>query len=84
MNFKKFLKKLQNLPDTKKKIILWTIVAVLAVVMGYFWVNSAEKGFSKIAESTKSIKFPAINLPTMPSLDSILQTTTPSNANPIK
>jgi len=50
----------------------------LGLVMGFFWINSAVKGFSKLAESTKSIKLPSVNMPNIPSMD-ILQTTTPSN-----
>jgi len=52
-----FLIKLQNLPEKKKKIILWTIVAILAVVMGFFWVKNAVYTFSKMGESVKSVKF---------------------------
>jgi polyferredoxin len=72
-----FLTKLQSLPEYKKKIILWVIVAILAVVMGFFWVREVVDNFSKIGESVKSINLPKVNI-NMPSLD-ILQTTTPSN-----
>jgi len=48
MNFKEFITKLQNLPDKQKKIVLWTIVAVLAVIMGYFWVRGTMNSLSKI------------------------------------
>jgi len=70
-----FLEKLQKLPEQKKKIILWTIVAILAVIMGFFWVREVVSSFSKIVESVKPINLPKVN---MPSLD-ILQTTTPTN-----
>jgi len=76
-----FLTKLQNLPENKKKIILWTIVVILAAIMGFFWIRGAIDGFTKMAESARSIKFPTINtsnMPKIPSLD-ILQTTSPSN-----
>ncbi|MGA2417904.1 MAG: hypothetical protein ABSF55_01525 [Candidatus Staskawiczbacteria bacterium] len=75
MNFKEFLTKLQNLSDTKKKIVLWTIVAILAIGMGYFWVRGTINNLSKVGQSVKSINLPAINLPST----NILQTTRPGN-----
>ncbi|OGZ85053.1 MAG: hypothetical protein A2599_00305 [Candidatus Staskawiczbacteria bacterium RIFOXYD1_FULL_39_28] len=54
MNFKEFIAKLQNLSDTNKKIVLWTIVAILGLIMAYFWINSA---INKISQ------FKAPNLP---------------------
>jgi len=50
-----FITKLQNLPEQKKKIILWTVVGILAVIMGFFWIRGAINNFSKIGESVKSI-----------------------------
>jgi len=84
MNFDKiaeksrtFLVKLQNLPENKKIIILWTIVVILGAGMGYFWVNSAIKSFPKLGEAAgsviSSINIPSSDMPSMPSLD-ILQT----------
>jgi len=35
-----YLNQLQNLPDKQKKIILWAVVGVLALIMGIFWLNS--------------------------------------------
>ena len=64
---RKFIKKLRNLSDIKKQIILWTIVGILGLIMGYFWVTSTIKSFSEIGKSFNS------------PLTSILQTTTPSN-----
>jgi len=72
-----FLTKLQNYSERKKKIILWGIVVILAVTMGYFWVKEAISNVSKIGESIKSINLPKANI-NMPALD-LLQTTTPTN-----
>ncbi len=60
MNFQKFIKKLQGLPDKQKKIILWIIVAVLGIIMAFFWFNSAAKRISKLGEGFKDIKLPQI------------------------
>ena len=89
---KNYLEKLQNLPENKKKIILWTIVVILAVIMGFFWIRGAMDSLSKIGEGVQNIKIPEINtsdMPTMPSLDVLSrpsgippeagQTTAPSN-----
>jgi len=49
-NAKNYLKILQALPDKQKKIILWATVAVLAIIMGYFWIKS-------VAVKIESINF---------------------------
>jgi len=58
---KNWLSKLQALPEQKKKIILWTVVIILAVIMGFFWIRGAINNFSKIGESIQNIKIPEIN-----------------------
>ncbi len=82
MNLRPYIEKLQALPENKKKIILFLIVIILALIMGFFWVNEAISNFSKIEKSAKSINLPTVDV-IMPSLD-ILQTVTPSNENSIK
>jgi len=84
MNFaernRKFIEKMQSLPENKKKIVLWTIVIVLAIIMGFFWIRSVLNSFSKINENM-NIEIPIIDIsdiPQMPSLD-ILETTAPTN-----
>jgi len=59
MNFKDFLLKLQNLPEQQKKIILWTIVGVLGLIMGYFWINSSIKRLENLDLS--GVKLPEIS-----------------------
>jgi hypothetical protein len=79
LKIKNYLEKLRELSDKQKKIVLWTIVAVLAVTMGYFWIRGTMDSLSKIGKSVGSINLPSSNLPSA----SILQTTTPSNENPV-
>lgn len=38
-----FLKKIQNLPEAKRKLILWTIVVILALVLFVWWVQGVQK-----------------------------------------
>ena len=76
-----FLDKMRNLPEQKKKIILWTIVVVLAIIMGIFWIRSAANTLEKIGESTKNVNFPELNMPDIPAMPdlNILQTVTPTS-----
>ena len=62
MKLHEFIKKLQNLPDLQKKIILFAVVGVAAVIMGYFLVKSTARNIGKIAESAKSMDLPDLNL----------------------
>jgi len=55
MNLKNYLNKLQNLPDNKKKIILWGVVGVLAIIMGIFWIMGAMSNLQKIGNSVGQI-----------------------------
>lgn len=72
---KNFLEKLQNLPDNKKKVVLWTIVAIIGLTMGYFWIRGAMDNLSKIGQNMGKINFPSIDTT---SLDA-LQNTTPND-----
>ena len=86
MDFKVYLEKLRSLPDGQKKIVLWTIVAVLGLAMGYFWIRGVMNSLSKIGQQVGQIQLPEVNnedMPKIPSLD-ILTTTTPSNNEAVK
>ena len=62
LDFKKFIIKLQGLSDNKKKIILWIIVAILALGMGFLWFKISIGRLAKIEESMKKIDIPSINI----------------------
>ena len=51
---RKTMVKLQGLPESRKKIIMWSIVVILGVIMGYFWVKSFEKNFSEMKKIIES------------------------------
>ena len=55
---KEYLTKLQNLPEQQKKIILWTIVVILGLILGIFWIKGAMYNLSKIGESMGDINIP--------------------------
>ncbi len=87
-----FLAKLQNLPENWKKIILWTVVVVLGLAMGVFWVRGTMNSLSKIDinKEMQNVEIPQIDMPDIPAQSlqntgvqnnqsSIKNTTTPSN-----
>ncbi|MEK7562091.1 MAG: hypothetical protein AAB509_00215 [Patescibacteria group bacterium] len=58
-----YLDKLRGLSDKRKKIVLWSVVAVMAIIMGYFWIKSAADKLNKLGESVGQIKLPQIEAP---------------------
>jgi len=48
LRIKDFISKLQNLPTNQKMIILWSIVIIFGVMMGYFWIKSVKAGIENI------------------------------------
>jgi hypothetical protein len=63
MNFKELIVKLQNLPEHSKKIILWIVVGVLALILGYFWIISSLNSLGKVGQNISQIKLPEIQTP---------------------
>ena len=55
MNINNYIEKLRALPDKQKKIILWTIVVILGLVMTFFWFKISMERFEKMEESIKNI-----------------------------
>ena len=47
-----FLKKIQGLPVERKKIILWSIVAVLALILFLFWFRGFKAKVEKLQSQT--------------------------------
>ncbi len=81
---RKFIIKLQSFPENKKKIILWTIVVILAIIMGIFWIRGAINSLSKMRGDLGEIEMPEMDFSDMPKIDlqgigDIIQTTTPSD-----
>lgn len=72
MDFRAYLEKLRGLSDKNKKIVLWTIVAVLGLIMGLFWIKGTMNSLSKLGNQVGEIKFPNIEMPQTEALDNLL------------
>lgn len=62
MDINSYIKKLRALPEKQKKIILWTIVVVVAMGMVFFWFKVSIKRLEKLEESVKKIDIPSIEI----------------------
>jgi hypothetical protein len=71
MNFKNFLEKLRALPDDRKKIILWSVVAVLAIGMGIFWIKGIINSFDKIGQTANQFNLPQVEMPEIPDITNL-------------
>ena len=66
-----FLKKIQNLPESKKKIILWSIVIIVGFFIFVLWIKNTQeklksfpKGESKIPSLKQQLEgLPRIEMP---------------------
>jgi len=38
-----FLEKIRNLPETRRKIILWIIVVMVGGILGYIWLDDLQE-----------------------------------------
>lgn len=89
---KEFFKELQNKPYHTRKIIFWSILIILSIVMGFWWIKTTQKRFSQIQNPEyfqrlkQSLQFPEIKIPEieLPDLESITTTTTPINVQEIQ
>jgi len=61
MNIREFITKLQNLPEDKKKIILWAIVVFVALILCFIWFKISVVRFARIEESMKKTDIPLVN-----------------------
>jgi len=66
----KFLEKIRNLPESKRKIILWAMVIALASIMLFFWISNIPKSLNNFqaGQFIKDLNLPKIELPQVPEL----------------
>lgn len=61
MDIHSYIEKLRALPANQKKIILWTIVVLLALGLGFLWFKVSISRLAKLEESMKKIEIPSVN-----------------------
>ena len=71
LKIKDYLERLRGLSDKNKKIVLWTIVAVLGLIMGLFWINGAVNSLLKLGDQVGEMKLPYIEMPQTEALDNL-------------
>lgn len=68
-----FIKKLQELPERKKKIILWTIVVVMGLILLSFFIKNTTQRLNKLQGNyfSPEMKVPELqkNLNSFPAQD---------------
>lgn len=73
MKIDQFIKKVQNLSTTKRKIILWSIVIVIGLVLLIFWFKNVQKTLKNFPKEglKEKIQFPSFKeqLETMPKIE---------------
>ena len=73
MDVRNFFKKIQGLPESKKKIILWSIVIMLGLILLIWWIKNVQeaiRGFQK-EELKKELNVPILEekLKEMPKIE---------------
>jgi nitrogen fixation protein len=63
MDIKKNIDKLRALPDKNKKIIIWSVVVLLGIIMGGFWVKVSMARLNELGQSANQIELPKLNIP---------------------
>jgi len=63
-----FFKKIQNLPERKRKIIFWLLMVIISLSLVFFYIKNVQKKLKslKIEESKKQIpklEMPKIEIP---------------------
>lgn len=61
----RFFKKLQSLPEKTRKVILWSTVIVLALILLVWWVNSIKNRIAEFRsdEFMEKLNLPSVELP---------------------
>lgn len=59
----KFIEKLQQLPEVKKKVIFFTVMVLVVLMMLFVEFILTKRNISKISKSLQSINLPSIEIP---------------------
>lgn len=66
-----FLAKVQQLPEKKRKIILWSAVIILAIALLFWWAKNLQQrvGSFQGEKFIEELELPEIEMPQMPEID---------------
>ena len=58
------LEKIRNLPESRRKIILWIIVVMVGGILGYFWLDDLQEKIKnfEIEKFQKELKLPELEI----------------------
>lgn len=71
----KFLQKIQGLPERTRKIILWSLVAVLAAGLLVWWVRKSRQRLAEFPgdQFIERLNLPKIEMPEIPEFPDLSQ-----------
>ncbi len=80
-----FIVKLQALPEAKKKIVFFSVMAIVVLIVGVWGFFATKNNIGKIGESVKNINLPKFDMPqdsgvSMPSVNGSQNQTADSSA----
>ncbi len=55
-----FLKKIQGLSEERKRIILWSVVGAIGLMLFFFWLKGFQAKIEAINSQGGSLKFPSL------------------------
>jgi len=55
-----FLKKIQGLPEERRRTILWSIVAIIALVLFIWWAGNFKTKIEGLNAQGSNLKFPSL------------------------
>lgn len=62
MNVQRNITRLQNLPESQRKIILWIIVIILGLALLFRWVYGLNTRFERLQGQAGAIQLPVVNI----------------------
>ena len=70
-----FLNKIRNLPEKKRKIILWVTVIIVALILLVIWIRLSKQRVEsfKVEEFKEGLELPSLEGPELPSFEESME-----------
>jgi len=62
MNIQKSITRLQELPESQRKIILWIVVVTLGLGLLFWWVQGLKNRFEYLQGQEGAVQLPVVNI----------------------